>query len=304
MNSLAPRMAVLDAKLKGDLGTKFSYDARALRAAFPEPKPAFWNPPDEPQLPSAFSYGRAARSFLPHDIGGADRGAPGGRLYDAYRRDQIPTSVFKLPDALQPPAARIILASGAAQPLGSAFIETPNPRERIQRGQFQDAAKDLVLKQDSFSTGLERLRVNKDADEQIKGWIETANGLYEELGRAQFRMDKDAEAVEAARIAAHWKEPGVQYLIDRASSEVGLAEASFLLALCKHELAERSQSRADRAAPAEAGRLRLEAGDSWTTALSAWQTYEQLASAHAGFPGRAAHAHALAARAEKLANQK
>ena len=54
---------------------------------------------------------------------------------------------------------------------------------------------------------------------------------------------------------------------------------------------------------AERARLRPDAIDAWKTALAAWRTYEQFAAAHTGFPGRAAHAHALASRAEALAAQ-
>ena len=90
-------------------------------------------------------------------------------------------------------------------------------------------------------------------------------------------------------------------LIDQASAKVGRAEASLLLALCKHEQAERLQARLDRAAGAEAARLKTDATDAWKTALSAWRTYEQVSAAHAGFPGRSAHGRELAARAAKLA---
>ncbi len=301
VNALSPRMATLDAKLKADLGGKLAYNARALRDSFPDPKPAFWNPPDDPQFPNSFAYGWAARAFLPNDLGGTDRGEPGRRLYDAYQADQIPTTVFKLPDALAPIPARERLGGGAAQMLVLSFIELPNPRERIQRGLFQDAAKDLVTKQETFASGLERLRLNKDADEQIGMWIDTANELYQELGRARLKKDAGAETTVLAQIENNWKHPGVRFLLDRSAAEVGLAEAMFLLALCKHELAERGQGRVDRATGTELARLRPDAIDSWKTALSAWRTYEQLASAHAGFPGRSASARALALRAEQLA---
>lgn len=302
VNALAPRMAAVDAKLKADLGVRLSYQAAALRDAFPDPKPAFWNPPDEPAVPGALAYGRAARALLPFDAGGTDRGPPGGRLYDIFRREQLPTAVFRAPDALVPTLARARLGATAAGALGVSFIEPPNPRERIQRGQFQDAAKDLVTKQDAFSSGLERLRLNKDADQQIREWIDAVNGLYQELKRAELNENKEDAANLTGQIESQWRMPGALYLVDRASSEVGLAEATLLLALCKHEVAERAQVRADRATGPGAAVLRQNASDLWRTALSAWRTYEQYSGAHAGFPGRSAHAQALAARAEQLAN--
>ncbi|AMV25955.1 hypothetical protein VT84_16270 [Gemmata sp. SH-PL17] len=308
VNALAPRMGLVETKLKSDLGVKLAYDAKALQSAFRDPKPAFWNPSNEPNQPNqraAFAYGHASRALLPLDMGGTDRNPPGVRLFDVYRREQLPNSVFRIPAGIQPDgqiAQR--LRAGAAGALGLSFIEPPNPRERIQRGQFQDAAKDLVTKQETFANGRERLRLNKDAGFQIKEWVELVTGLYQELGRVQLdaNRDKSVEAAVLGQIDSAWKQPGVQLIVDQASSEVGLAESTLLLALCKHELAERSQARLEAATGAEADRLRPDAIDAWKTALSAWRTYEQNAVAHAGFPGRSEHARVLAARAALLAN--
>lgn len=295
VNALSPRMAVFEAQLKGELGVKVAFDAPALaakRAAFPDPKPAYWNPPDDP-----FAYGRVARSYLPLDLGGSDPTAgSGGRLYEASLREQVPETAITPPDELKSESAKGRFRNTAANTLVVSFLEPPNPRERIQRGQFQDAARDVVAKQEAFAAGLERLR-SKDTDQQIKEWIETANLLYAALGSARLNNDKAGEAAAAAQVETHWKQPGKQLLVDKASAEVGRAEASFLLGLCKHEQAERLQARLERAPAAEVARLKTDALDAWKTALSAWRTYEQLSAAHAGFPGRAAHAGALAARA-------
>jgi hypothetical protein len=299
VNSLSARMAVFEQNLKGELGVKVAFDQKArdaLRAAFPDPKPAFWNPPNDP-----FAYGRAARSFAPVDAGGTDSAPPGQRLTDAYYREQIPADALATPGGLRADSvAAARLRQLAAGSLAASFIEPPNPRERIQRGQFQDAAKDIVAKQDIFANGLERLRINRDADQQIREWIKAAGEVYQQLGAAQLRNDKEAEAAAKADVELLWKQPGALFLIDKASAEVGRAEASLLLALCKHEMAERLQARLERAAPADVARLKADALDAWKTALAAWRTYEQMATAHAGFPGRATHAKALAERAAKF----
>ena len=299
VNALSPRMGAFESHMKGELGVKVAFDAKALgakRAAFPDPKPVFWNPVDDP-----FAYGRAARSYLPIDLGGSDTTPVGGRLYEASLREQIPPSALEVPRKLESESARLRFRTIAAGSLAFSFIEPPNPRERIERGQFLDVARDLVAKQESFAAGLERLR-NVDTN-QTDEWIKTADQLYEELGRTQLpgNTDKAAEAQAQTQVDNHWKQVVVQLLIDKASAEVGRAEASFLLGLCKHEQAERLQARLERATGPEADRLRPEVILAWKTALAAWRTYEQLARAHAGFPGRSAHASALAARAAKLA---
>ncbi len=300
VNALSPRMGAFETKLKGELGAKVAYDQKsleAMRAALPGTK--FWNPSNDP-----FTYGRVARSYLPVELGGSDRTPQsGGRLYESSLREQVPTSVFRLPDELTAIAAQQRLGGVAGTMLAISFIEPPNPRERIQRGRFQDASKDLVTKQEAFAAGLERLRT-QDAGaqkEQIREWLQATNKLYEELTRAQLNKNKEEEAQMLALLDQNWKQPPAQWLIDKASAEVGRAEAAFLLALCKHEQAEQAQVRLERANPADLNRLKLEASDAWKTALSSWRTYEQLSSAHAGFPGRAAHAQSLTERAAKLA---
>jgi hypothetical protein len=292
VNALTPRVTMFEEHLKGDLGVRVAIDAKALLARFPDPKPAFWLTAGE------YDYGRAARSFFPAEMGGSERNTQRGKLYDIYVLQQIPQAAFQLPAGLDRPDARDRLQALAAGSLAAAYIEPPNPRERVQRGQFQEAARDVVAKQERFADGLERLRVNKDVPRQIDEWVAGANDVYLQLTRAT-EIDKTAGAQEKAlqAINEHWKAPGALYIIDRASAEVGRAEAAFLLALCNHEQAEVARVRADRAAPADADRLRTEAATAWENARAAWRSYEQYAGAHAGFPGRAAHGKALAARA-------
>ncbi len=303
VNALSPRMAAFEAQLKGELGVEVATDAATLaakRAAFPDPKPAFWNPPDD-----LFAYGRAARSYLPLDLGGADLMPQSpARLYESSLREQLPDSAINLPETLNLKSglAKSRFRNIAAGTIAASFLEPPNPRERIQRGQFTDAARDVVAKQEVFNAGLERLR-SKDSDQQINEWVAIANEWYDAISSARVNNDKAAETAAAMQIENSWRQPGAQLLVDKVSAEVGRAEAAFLLGLCKHEQAERLQARLERAPAAEAARVKQDASDAWKTALSVWRTYETYSAAHAGFPGRAAHATALAARAAKFVEQ-
>jgi hypothetical protein len=306
VNALSARMAAFDKHMRTALGVKVAVDPAALRAAFPDPKPAFWNPPDDP-----LAYGRASRSYLPVDLGGADPTpfVPGGalRFYDLSLRAQIPNVELTADLAMQRflsevPSVRDRLDGVARGALALAFIEQPNPRERIQRGQFQEVARHIVSMQNQFAAGAERMRLTKDADPLIRAWLERARELHQALRRAQtISRDKQAEAEALAEFDKHWKDPAILFFVERATVEVGLAETAYLLALCKHEEAERAQVRMERAVPEEAAHMKPEVTAAWQTALSAWQAYEPCASAHAGFPGRAAHAKALMARATRFA---
>lgn len=301
VNSLAPRMATLEQQIKADLGVKLAVDAAALRNAFSDPKPAYWNPPTD-----GFAYGRISRTFLPVDDGGTDTSPQGGRLLDQYMRSQFPAEVLTIPAELRgnEEAAERIRALMAGVYLMAFFNPTStNPRERIERGQFQDASRDLVTRQDQFGHGLERLRNSPNAEEEIRKWAAEARDLYNQQGLA---ATADARQFAVAAVENHWKQNAqlVQLLIDRVSAELGHAEATLLLAMCKHEQAERVQARLEHATGAEAEQLKKDAGDAWKAAHGEWQTYAERARVQAGFTGRAAHVQALTARAEKLANQK
>ena len=302
VNSLAPRLATVEEQLKADVGVRLAADAAKLAAAFPGAK--FWNPPTDP-----FAYGRTARQFLPPDLGGSPNAGP-ARLFGLYVRSQLPPATQLLPpellnrpEILEDVGERIVRIAESGY--GLAFVyPLPTPRERLQRGQFQDAARELVNRQDLFGRGLEQIRRTPDADRQIKAWADAALQLYTEQGRALTNRDADARDRARAAIDAHWTSPvAVALLVPRAVSAVAGAEATLLLALCKHEQAERLQTQLDAGA-GDPARLRDEASAAWLVARDAWQSYAPQAAAHAGFPGRSEHAKALAARAEQMAGKK
>src|SRR5262249_51996963 len=97
----------------------------------------------------------------------------------------------------------------------------------------------------------------------------------------------------------------VVLLVDQVVSEIGQAEATFLLALCKHEQAERLQARLEHPGGTDVADLRRAAASAWDTALGEWRTYKgEVTEIQKGFPGRAEHVQALTDRAAKLAAQK
>ncbi len=310
VNALSPRMATLQEKLKGEVDVQLAIDPVKLQERFPEPKPQFWNPPED-----EFSFGRTTRKFLPVEQGGADKTPQSPqRTYEAYLRAQLPTDslviapeLLRYREAIQDITSRITqFARGA---FATTFLTAPTPLERLQRGQYQDAARVLVDKQDTFARGLERLRNNRDADQELRRWAETATQLYTDLGRTGLIPDREARAAALAQIQAqidsHWRsQTAAQLLVDRAVSEVGQAEATFLLALCQHELAEQAQARYENATGPEAERYKQEAINAWSTALGEWRTYEGLAAPQSRVPARVKRAKELTARAELLSKQK
>ncbi|MCS7021083.1 MAG: hypothetical protein NZU63_04540 [Gemmataceae bacterium] len=293
LNALTPRMRLLHDKLSEPLQVHLAMDLEQLRERFAAWQPHLWNPPDD-----RFAYGRASRTFLPTDHGGTDTAPMGQRLFDLYYLSQLPPPVQVIPAELRQNIALVRdvgerIAQVARSHYAVRFLEPPTPRERIQRGQFQDAARLLVGLQDEFGRGLSRIRNTPEADRLRREWIAQAAELYEQLGR-------DPGVLK--RIEQHWRTEAAALLLDQAICEVGQAEATFLLALCQHEQAERVQLRYEHAGTGDAARLRQDARQAWEIAARAWRTYRgQYAAFHAALPGRAPLADRLAARAERLA---
>lgn len=334
VNALSPRMEMLHGKLKDTFGVRLAINAKTFRSTFPDPKPLFWNPPDD-----RFAYGRTARMFLPRDRGGADETPFPHRLYDDYIRDQLPppeiiTASLPSSEILDSDTRNRLIRVVQGIYLHT-FIETtdlvqntreqsprqemaverdwnnpiPNPRERIQRGQFQDAIQNLVEKQSRFSKDLELLRNTPDADLQIRDWCQVTKKLYLDYDRTVLVNDKDERAsakMDAqGAIERHWRDDWkpVELMINRAAAPICRAEAAFLRALCKHEMAERKQARADYAKGEDAAELKKQAIEAWKDALQDWQTYQEFNAPQAYIQGRIAEANALAERAAKLAKK-
>jgi hypothetical protein len=317
---LAPRMAVLEQKTKAELGVDLAVNLQEVRdrfAAAPPGGPGLadvkaWTPPGD-----GLAYPRVLTSFLPGEEGGADRRPSGQQLLGLYMRASFPRQMFTgadvLPRDLAPQPAKDRLVIGAAAGYEAAFLTAPTPRERMQRGQLRDATQFLSDRQDYFTRGQEQVR--NATPEQVETWVKGVNAVYDALRQAEYPNPLQTQpnppsdpAVAAARAAVDefWRTNGTvaQAIIARATSRTGLAEATYLLALVKHEEAERQQLRAEKASGADAARAKATAQNAWAEAANAWRSYLEQSASLAGFPGRVEHARALAARAEGFATAK
>jgi hypothetical protein len=318
--ALAPRMATLEEKTKAEVGAVLAVDLRALRDRFAAPAPAgpglgdvrVWNPPND-----GLAYPRVLANFLPADEGGTDRRPPGQRLLDLYMASRFPRQMFAgadvLPRGLEAQAAKDRLVLSAAAGYEAAFLANPTPRERMQRGQLQDATRFLSDRQDAFARGQEQVR--NASPEQVDLWVKTANELYAALRRAEFPDPNQlrpnpptdpAVAAARAQVEEFWRVTGpvAQAIIARATARTGLAEASYLLALTKHEEAERQQLRAEKVGGPDAARAKATAANAWAEAANTWRSYLDQSANLPGLEARTAHARGLSARAEALAGKK
>ena len=222
----------------------------------------------------------------------------------------LPRSLVDIPRTLKP-AVMERLAGAILNIYANSFFVPPSPRERLQRGQFQDAARDLTQKLLIFGRGLERLRQLDPAE--VNDWCEGANAAYENLNAKRYpdplqrtpQPDGDPEVLKAKEeIENYWRsrDAVARLLIDRSMAGIGRSEAAFLLALAKHEEAERQQVRVELLG-GDADRAREPATEAWREANNAWDSFlEQNSSASSTV--RTEHAKKLAARAKAFAAAK
>ena len=312
LSSLSPRMAMLEQKVREEAGVRLAIDPAALRARFAAAAPngpgieaKFWNLAGD-----RFTYCRSLIAFLPLEEGGLDRAELAQRLYSLYRQSLLPRSLLNIPPTLKP-AAMERLGQTILGIYANAFFVSPSPRERIQRGQFQDAARDLTQKQSIFGRGLERLRHLDPAE--IAEWSEAANAAYENLNRKRYpdpaqrtpQPDGDPDVIEAKNgIEDFWRnrDAVTRLLVDRSTAAIGRSEAGYLLALAKQEEAERHQVRLGTPG-SEVGRTREIAADAWSEAANAWESFLEQNTSTA-LPARTDHAKKLAARAKSFTTAK
>ena len=322
LSSVAPRFQRLEAELRQDApGVRLFTDVVAQRTRFEaETRLAvgFWNPPGE-----GFSATRTLSSYVPPREGGS---AEIPELAARFRDDLVPRDLFTLPDALRPrppagpndpgdpgvPEATDRLRGLCAGLYRASFLAPPSPRERLQRGQFAEVTPQLIQRRAGFLAGLERLRTDRSRDDDLARWVLSAKELYTQLLRARVRESSDPAGAGAANAAVEefWKKEvvAVTALVDLAASEAGAAEATFLLALCRHEQAERAQLayETSRAGTPGAGteRAKERAAAEWSEAVGWWQRYAPYASAQGRhYPARPAQAARLAAAAQARAAQ-
>ena len=308
-SALSMRMKVLEEKCQGDIGVALDTDLDSVASRFAVSlgtPPSYWGPPVKT---STHCYTRVLASFLPAEEGGNDRATGSMQLYLRLTKiEPIPLAVYVPPAELTAKEATTRLQLY----FGGWFVEKfvdPAPREKIQRGQFGEAIKILVERELQSTMARERIRVNAQSEPLIREWCQTANETYNTLSRARLSTNRLADLPLAeAKVEEFWKSrpAAIQAITDTSIASVGLAESAYLLAVCKHEQAERSQVRYQKASLAGAEKMQQRAltlaQDSWNVANDAWQRYDAHSAVFAkAMPERKAHIQQLKQRAATLA---
>jgi hypothetical protein len=325
ISALAPRMRVLEEKLTGAAAVNVYDDPAEVGERFVKEKatakpPKWWSPPVTVDPDDVF-HGLA--SFLSAEEGGY-AGGPGqpGR-FDRFRESLLPRGLFvPAPEVTSGEAATLLTGYMNGGYLG-LFLTPPTPLERLQRGNYFDAATYLTEKEREFTRNVQMFRVAQQLPPVLREFVANLNATYTELQRARANRDAAAESAARSDLDALWaKRDLVGLLTIRGMAEPALAEATYLLALCKHEAADRASGRADRARSAaaaaaadpkadpakvqaikdRAATARADATAAWREASTWWQQFQTVKRAQQGaYPGRVEHATGLTVEAARRA---
>ncbi len=340
LSSLAPRMAHLQKDLLPPLRVSLAHDLRGDLKIVNKAAAKV-----EGAKPPVMVWGEGTsvlRRFLPADEGGADKGWPEGfplASLVGFANPNDPTRVqmqrlqlFRLqlaPWDVMPAQFHdmdkfpynvglgLRVREGFLAPFARMMIDPQSPRDRMLRGEFDKAAVDLVAASARMKIQLDRRAETSTAEleKEVDAWVDTARHAYADQLRAQ---DKGSPAaVEAANkaVEAVWADATpVVTLLQGASAVPGLADATYLLGLCKHEKAEQPQTRLDlltrslAANVKESDRVkdaRQDARTAWVDALGWWKKYgddhpEESQARPSSSPGRAAAVRQMRARAQVM----
>ena len=341
LSSLAPRMAHLQKKLLPPVRVALSHDLNSELQIWKNAaaKMEGVNPPVK-----VWAEGMGVlRHFLPADDGGADPGWPGGFPLAAlvgFTNPNDPSKVqmqrlqlFRLqlaPWDVMPPQFHdmekfpynvglgLRVREGFLAPFAHMMAEPQSPRDQMLRGEFDKAAGDLVGMSARMRLHLDQREAAGAAGElekQVDVWVDKARHAYADQLRAQEKGSPAAVEAATREVDVIWKEATpVVTLLEGASAVPGLADATYLLGLCKHEKAEQSQTRLDLLArnlgdkAKESDRLkdaRQDARTAWMDALGWWKKYgddhpEESPQRPSSSPGRAAAVRQMRARAQAM----
>ncbi|MFL5341082.1 MAG: hypothetical protein ACJ8F7_13125 [Gemmataceae bacterium] len=299
LSALSPRMRFLQEELKLTPRLFLGVVTTELTANFATAgeQATFWNPPQMPSgVPEVSTPTRALAHYLPPGDGGFDR----TDLQAAFAAGLWPH------DRLPPVASENTLPPGVdagrklRQYFAKRFVDfllaDNKPRDQELRGQFDEATRALVdmMTEITKRQDLIASTAPPELDANAAQWAREIRTASAELLRLEKSPSADPQTLEDAksRVAGLEKasEPMVM-VVERALAEPLTLMASYQLALCKHEQAER-QARRQR--EPEATR------EAWQNAAGWWSSFLSKATAQAGAtPAQIAHAKALHAVAEQ-----
>jgi hypothetical protein len=308
VSALAPRMRMLqDDLLTQKAGVRLATDPAQLVGAFAS---AGGVEGGADAVRAREGTAGVLRRFLSEREGGVDKEDASQRARLALiPRNTLPRQLTELGGA----PGQHILARFAA-PFIFFQLEPGSPRDLVLRGQYKEAMQQLAPLREQFRVQQGLLRSNPQVFTDFERWKEGLYKAYKEAATAQDNFRKGAvpqEAVDQAMAQRQRVEKDgekiLSILVDGTAADPRLNQATYQLALCMQEQAERVQARAEHLGrakpPADAQELTAAQGaarSAWMDAAGWWDTYIQ------SYPGTAyaLHGQVLYARARQALGER
>ena len=286
LSSLSPRMKLLEekylptgakAKLASDLESMITKIEKACRPSFgPSSKVLLMVPAVE-----------SLRMFLTPNNGGF--ASP--QVFQVYQSELIPQTA--IPPQLQKVPHPLILeniGNMLSRPFINSALEPKLPRDQMLHARYAKAVPDLVREGDELRIQLRGAETDPNLSQRINGWMDYAKQVFMNFETVMQNKDKTQDDLAKVNLE-------IRTLFQKGDRDLGMMIAgsigrprgeqiSWLLALCKHELAEQQQRRFDiqskTSTPTQlAQQDRL---NKWKDCESAWRRYLEEFPVGAGAP--------------------
>ena len=217
------------------------------------------------------------RIFLPAEEGGFAN----PQVFNIFRSELVPQTA--IPRQLAQASHPLILEN-IGQMLSSPFIssvlDTKLPRDQMLHARYSKAVPDLVREGDELRGQLRAAENDSQLDSRIATWMNKAREVCMNMETVMQKMDKTPEDVAQVNqeLLKLFKsgERDLKMLVAGSIGKPRGEQIAWLLALCKHELAEQQQRRfnatvkATGQASAQAEQDRL---NKWKDAESSWRRF-------------------------------
>lgn len=269
LSSLGPRMRMLQNLLTLVPPLKVAVEPAALKSRFAKVgvPVQFWNPKTIPgRGPDLNVPMRALAYFYPVSEGGFDRSNPGLRAFDSIRMQLVPWALVPEPTTEQvlPGEPGYRLRDRFGNRFVAFHLEANKPRDQVLRGQFDDATRNLVDLTTNIAKIEDRLSAEQDLDAEALRWVKEMRSAYAQMLRTEKTGETGFVEARSKVDSLNKNSEKIMMLIERAAGPPMEMEATYLLALCKHEQAER-QSRRET----EPELIR----EAWQNAAGWWNTF-------------------------------
>lgn len=177
-----------------------------------------------------------------------------------------------------------------SRPFINSALEPKLPRDQMLHARYAKAVPDLVREGDELRTQLRGAETDPNLSQRINGWMDYAKQVFMNFETVMQNKDKTQDDLAKVNLE-------IRTLFQKGDKDLGMMIAgsigrprgdqiSWLLALCKHELAEQQQRRFDiqskSSTPTQlAQQDRL---NKWKDCESAWRRYLEEFPVGAGAP--------------------